>query len=264
MHVIVVRHHAEDSPGFIGAALEARGAELATHLFPAEGPLPPLDGADHVVVLGAIGSVYDDGPARAWIAQELAWLRRADETGIPVFGICFGAQALCAALGGRVVPAARKEVGWTMITSFDPALIPAGPWLQFHGDRCLPPRHMAILARNEVGVQAFAVGRHLAVQFHPEVDGAQLRRWMDAGARAEAERAGQDPDAFLAETVAQEPAAAARADTLVAAAILQARGDDPPQPPAVLARGDDPPQLPAVLAEAPSAVLDGPDDLAEQ
>jgi GMP synthase-like glutamine amidotransferase len=224
MRVIVIRHHAEDSPGFISAAFEARGARISTHLFPEQGPLPATDGADHVVVLGAIPSVYDDGPARAWIAEELAWLRRADEAGVPVLGICFGAQALCAALGGRVVVAARKEIGWTVIDSYDPDLIPVGPWLQFHGDKCLPSPQAKILARNEVGVQAFSIGRHLAVQFHPEVDGPQLRRWLDAGARAEAERAGQDPGALLAETVMQEPAARARADALVAAAVLLAQG----------------------------------------
>ncbi len=275
MRVIVVRHHAEDSPGFIGAAFEARGAAITTHLFPEHGPLPAIDSADHLVVLGAIPSVYDDGPARAWIAEELAWLRRADEARVPVLGICFGAQSLCAALGGRVVAAARKEVGWTVIDSYDPDLIPVGPWLQFHGDKCLPSPRAKILARNAIGVQAFSVGRHLAVQFHPEVDGAQLRTWMDAGARAEAERAGQDPDQFLAETLVQEPAARARADQLVAAALLLARGDDPPEPPAVLARGDTVPagghpraphgpEPPAVLDEQSSAVLDGSDDLAEQ
>ena len=233
MHVTFVRHHAEDSPGFIAAAFEARGAKLTTHLFPDGGPLPPLAGADHVIVLGAIPSVYDDGPARGWIAEELAWLRRADEAGLPIFGICFGAQALCAALGGEVEAAARKEIGWTMIESFDPDLIPPGPWLQFHGDRCLPPPRAKILARNAIGVQAFSIGRHLAVQFHPEVDGAQLKQWLDAGARAEVERVGQNPERFLAETVAQEPAAAARADKLVAAAILLAQGSDPAEPPAV-------------------------------
>jgi len=37
MRVIVVRHHAEDSAGLIGAAFEARGAGITTHLFPDEG-----------------------------------------------------------------------------------------------------------------------------------------------------------------------------------------------------------------------------------
>ncbi len=86
-----------------------------------------------------------------------------------------------------------------------------------------------MLARNDVGVQAFVVGRHLAVQFHPEPDGEQLRLWLDAGGREEAERAGTDPDRFLAETRAEEPAARDRADTLVASALLIAQQEVPGQ-----------------------------------
>jgi len=219
MRVIVIRHHDEDSSGFIADAFATRGAQVSEHLFPGGGELPPLDGADHIVVLGAIPSVYDDGPHRSWIEQELDWLRRAHESGLPVLGICFGAQALCAALGGRVEAADRKEIGWRMVESLDPAQVPAGPWLQFHGDRCLPPPEATILASNEIGVQAFSIGRHLGVQFHPEVDGAQLGGWLAAGGRDEAARAGTDPDAFLEMTVAEEPAARARADQLVGTAL---------------------------------------------
>ncbi len=218
MRVVVVGHHEEDSAGFIGEAFEARGAELSLTLIPKE-DLPALDGVDHVVVLGALWAVYDDSPERAWIADELAWLRRADEAGVPVLGICFGGQALAAAFGGSVEAAPRKEIGWSAVDSFDEELVPAGPWLEFHGDRFFPPAHATVLARNAVGVQAFSLGRHLGVQFHPEPDGALLAKWLDAGGRAEAEAEGTDPDRFLAETYAQEPAARQRANRLVAAAL---------------------------------------------
>jgi len=148
-----------------------------------------------------------------------AILRKAHESGVPVLGICFGAQALCMVFGGQVVAADEKEVGWKMVESVDPAQIPAGPWLLFHGDRCLPPPEATIMASNDVGVQAFSIGRHLAVQFHPEVDGVQLGGWLAAGGRDEAMAAGTDPDAFLARTVAEEPAARARADVLVGTAL---------------------------------------------
>jgi len=219
MRVVVIRHHEEDSAGFIGDAFEARGAELGTHLFPREGPLPDPAGLTHIVVLGSTSSVYDDGEARGWIDEDLAWLRRADAAGVPVLGICFGAQLLAAAFGGAVEPAGDQEIGWVTIDSADPELIPPGPWMEFHHDRCLPPPEATVVAWNALGVQAFRLGRHLAVQFHPEVDGEQFKLWLESGGRQEIEEAGLDPDRILAQTIAEEPAAKARADRLVASAL---------------------------------------------
>ena len=224
MRVMVVQHHAIDDAGYIADAFQARGAELIVHQFPEGGPLPSLAGVDHIVVLGAVWSVYDD--RISWIGEELDWLRAADAAGIPVLGICFGAQALSAALGGQVEWAGRSEVGWTTVETLDPELIEAGPWLEFHHDRCLPPPRARLLARNELCVQAFSIGPHLAVQFHPEVDGAQVARWLadDEGVRAEAEQAGQDPDKLIAQSEAEEEQAALRADRLVGAAFRLAGG----------------------------------------
>jgi GMP synthase-like glutamine amidotransferase len=218
---MIVQHHDIDSAGFVGEAFQARGAELAVHLFPDDGPLPALAGAgvDHVVVLGAVSSVNDpDG----WIADELAWLREADKAGVPVLGICFGAQALCVAFGGSVEAMERKEVGWKLVEPAGEELIQAGPWLEFHNDCCLPPAAATVLARNDAGVQAFRLGAHLAVQFHPEVDGPQLKRWLDASEQ-DAATLGIDPDQFLADTIREEPAARERADRLVASALRLSR-----------------------------------------
>ncbi len=222
MRVVVVRHHAIDDAGFIADAFRARGAELVVHEFPAGGPLPSLDGVDHVVVLGAAWSVYE-ARISDWIGAELDWLRAADAAGIPVLGICFGAQALTAALGGQVEAAPRSEVGWTTVETLEPELIEPGPWLEFHHDRCLPPPTARLLARNELCVQAFSIGPHLAVQFHPEVDAAQLGRWLADGGKAEAQRAGQDPDKLIAQTEAEEQQAVLRADRLVAVALRLAK-----------------------------------------
>jgi GMP synthase-like glutamine amidotransferase len=219
MRVVVVKHHEIDDAGFIGAAFKARGADLRVHLFPDDGPFPDLTGIDHIVVLGAAWSVYDETKVGDWIGAELAWLRAADEAGVPVLGICFGAQALAAALGGSVAAAPRMELGWRTVETFEPGLIEAGPWLEFHGDQCILPPDARLLARTEVCAQAFTIGRNLAVQFHPEVNGAQVRRWLADGGTAEAERQGQDPAELIAQTERYEPAAAARADRLVAVAL---------------------------------------------
>ncbi len=232
MRVLVIRHHDVDTAGFIADAFEARGAEIIMHLFPDEGPLPSFDGVDHIVVMGSISSVLDPDE---WIAAELDWLRAADRAGVPVFGICFGAQAICAALGGRVEAMPSKEIGWYTVSSDDPDAVPAGPWLEFHGDRCLPPAGAVVLARNDLAVQAFRLGRHFAVQFHPEVDGPQLKRWLDSMGTAEVESTDLDPDQFLTDTIREEPAARTRAARLVTAALtasLRARTESTEHPPA--------------------------------
>ena len=62
-------------------------------------------------------------------------------------------------------------------------------------------------------------GAQDSYQLHFALDGAELKRWLDAGGDREAEQVGLDPGQFLADTIREEPAARVRADRLVAAAL---------------------------------------------
>jgi len=215
MRLLVLRHHREDEPGLLGVAFESAGFDVEVHDGAGMAAPPDPEGADAVVVLGSVWSVYDRGSVGDWIDAELEWLRLLDRRGVAVLGVCFGAQALAAAHGGSVVPAHRKEVGWVDLDE-GPLVLPGrGPWFEWHADRCIPPPGAVVLASNEVAVQAFWVNQHLGVQFHPELDRAQLARWMDHGGRSQLVADGVDPDELMELTAFQEDAAARRAEGLV-------------------------------------------------
>jgi GMP synthase-like glutamine amidotransferase len=130
---------------------------------------------DRVVTLGSEHAADDDSVA--WQAVEQATLRAAVEADVPVLGICFGGQSLARALGGGVRRAALPEIGWVSIGSLDDA-IDDGPWFEWHHDEILPPQGASVLARNASGVQAFRLGPHVGLQFHPEVDVAIIDAWL--------------------------------------------------------------------------------------
>jgi GMP synthase-like glutamine amidotransferase len=188
LRALFLQHDPGSKPGLVGTALEEHGftidgLEMTTSIHDASwhGAFPDPAAYDVVVPLGAIYSLYDHETVGSWIGRELDLLRRADELGIPVLGICFGGQALAAAHGGRVEASPRPEIGWTRVESSAPDLIPPGPWMQWHTDRFTVPADAVELARNEVGPQAFRLRRNLAVQFHPEVDEARVASWIAMG-----------------------------------------------------------------------------------
>ena len=132
--------------------------------------------------MGSAHAAYDD--ELPWLAPELAYLRRAVDVGTPVLGICFGGQALARVLGGTVGRAPMPERGLTTVESLDPA-VPAGPWMEFHHDAFTLPPGATPLARSEAGLQAFAHGPHLGVQFHPEISPDVFAAWAESWSPAD-------------------------------------------------------------------------------
>jgi GMP synthase-like glutamine amidotransferase len=219
MRALHVHHDANSLPGLIGEVLEAREYDSVVHQVcdTAGSPVgsaefPDPQEVDLVVLYGSRWSVYEDAVAH-WVEPELEFLRRADRTGVPVLGLCFGGQLLSAAHGGSVTASAVAEVGWCRVTA-RAADIEPGPWLQWHFDSFSVPEGATELASSPAGPQAFRLRRNLALQFHPEADRAVLEAWLDDDAD---QLAGLDldPDRLLEEADHQLTAARARADRLV-------------------------------------------------
>ncbi|UGS39204.1 type 1 glutamine amidotransferase [Capillimicrobium parvum] len=188
---LVLQHDADAPAGLLAEWAAARGWTLETvRLDLGERAPATLHEYDRVVSLGS-GDAADDESV-AWQAEERRALARALEDDVPVLGICFGGQALALALGGGVRRAARPEIGcWTEVDTADPAVVGAGPWFEWHVDEIVAPPGAEILARNASGVQAWRLGDHVGLQFHPEVDEEIVVLWT---ARSTDPRAPALPD----------------------------------------------------------------------
>jgi GMP synthase-like glutamine amidotransferase len=209
------RHHGYDVVELLVVPPERFGTPDVTVTFP-----DPRD-VDVIVPMGAPWSVYDDATIGSWIGDEIAFLREAHEAGVPIFAICFGGQALAAALGGSVQRAEVAEIGWYDVDSDDPDLVSGGPWFQWHYDQFTPPPGAATFARTPLGPQAFTIGRSLGLQFHPEITPEQQLAWLENGGDTDLARHGLEPDQLVAQTRSMASDAATRTHTLVDAFLTQ-------------------------------------------
>lgn len=202
--------------GTVEPALAALGFDVTVTTLVTGDAAPDPAEFDVVVVLGAAESAYDD--TVPWLAAELDLVAEAVRATTPVLGICFGAQVLARVLGGEVGPAPRSEHGFVTLGSDDPDLLEPGTWMEFHDDAFTLPPGALPLAANETGLQAFTLGPHLGVQFHPEITPAVFATWAQFWTErgvGDAVAATVDLPALQAEIAARAPASAEACRRLV-------------------------------------------------
>jgi GMP synthase-like glutamine amidotransferase len=211
---LVVANSTDADAGYVGEWFTERGFTLRTVMRDeAETPAAVPDNVQAVLLLGSEWSVHSPIDPVA-LESECALVRSAQAAGVPVLGLCYGAQLVAHAFGGRVLPAAQPEVGLVDVETDDPDLVPAGPWSAFHVDVLEPPPGARVVARNGCGTQAFLLPGVLAVQFHPEVRADTLDDWARRFPGL-LEGAGLERAELVDEARAREPAARANAHALV-------------------------------------------------
>ena len=130
--------------------------------------------------------------AHPWLAPERDLIRTAVGRGLPVLGVCLGAQQLAAALGAEVTTGPEEEVGAGQVELTadgrrDPVFGPeynglsgtTVPCVHWHRDTfSLPDGAVHLAATRRFPHQAFRVGtRAYGLQFHVEVDTGLAAAW---------------------------------------------------------------------------------------
>ena len=181
--VLVLQHLSVDGPAYLGQWLDREGRPWTVCNTEAGQPFPDcIDDFSALAVLGGEMSANDDLPS---LRQAERLILQAFDAGIPTLGHCLGGQLMARALGARVVESPAPEIGWQAISVHDSAA--ARDWFGAAGPRTvfqwhyesfeLPPGAELLASSLACPRQAFAIGPHLAMQFHIEVDAEKPRIW---------------------------------------------------------------------------------------
>ena len=188
MTIAIFRHTHTEGPGYLADFLDERGIPWQLICIDAGDAVPDdINKFSGLVFMGGPMSVNDDLP---WITPVLALIREAVARDIPVLGHCLGGQLISKALGGAVTRNPIKELGWGEATVSDNDT--ARAWFgdtrafetfHWHGETfSLPQGAIHLLSSAYCANQAFALGKHLALQCHVEMTEQMIRKWCEVGA----------------------------------------------------------------------------------
>jgi GMP synthase (glutamine-hydrolysing) len=181
-------------------------SEIVPHSMPVAEMLAKNPAA--IILSGGPSSVYETG------APSLDPALFDNE--VPVFGICYGFQAMAQALGGTVAHTGSREYGRTLLSAQGGTLLRDLPadlpvWMS-HGDSvAVAPRGFAVTASTPgAPVAAFEdlTSKRAGVQFHPEV--AHTEQGQEMLQRFLYEIAGLEPT-WTSTNIIDEQVAAIRA-----------------------------------------------------
>jgi GMP synthase-like glutamine amidotransferase len=193
--LVVLQHAPHEGPSRMQSAFERAGFGVELKRLDLGVPVPETtEGMDALLVLGGSMGVGDAGdPRYPFLGPEIALLERAVASDFPTLGVCLGAQLLARAAGARVYPnqpgaTLVREVGWgavhfTQSAAEEPVLAgldSAEMMLHWHGDTFDLPRGATLLASTlHCQNQMFRLRTRLfGVQFHPEIDEADIEVWI--------------------------------------------------------------------------------------
>lgn len=170
MRINILQHTPNEKAGSILEWVKQRHHDVYTYHPYQFGKLPTADKTDMLVILGGPMSPNDKLP---WIKQEYELVSSLLDKKIPMLGVCFGAQLIAKILGGKVVKAPAKEVGWAPVylqTNIIPNIPEKALVLHWHEDMFeIPEKARLLFSSDHVKNQGYIYRNNvIGLQFHFE------------------------------------------------------------------------------------------------
>lgn len=210
MRVLTIVHEDDAGPGVFSGVLAAAGVELDTWLAVDQRQAPAAaDAYDAIMTFG--GSAHPHQEDRhPWLVTEKRFLADALAGGVPLLGICLGAELIAEVGGGETTHMPHPEIGWydvglTDAGRADPVLGPVGESfeaLEWHSYAVALPAGATALAQSANCLQGYRIGSCAwGFQFHAEVTAPDFQFWLDNYTfDKDAVREGIDPAALARAT----------------------------------------------------------------
>lgn len=213
--LLCVRHERSDTLGVAGGAFEQEGLPIRVFNAWGDDPWPgPEDAAGYLVMGGAMN--VDQIDRHPYLAEERGMLRRVIEAGVPLMGVCLGAQLMARALDQPVVRAPERKCGFFPVYPTEDgardgvvsAIAPGDLEFHWNEDTFELPTGATLLASGTDGsIDAYRFGdRAWGIAFHPEVDGPELDGWMAETGSAMQSVWGRSPEELREEAAQRLPA----------------------------------------------------------
>lgn len=182
-----IQHVSFEKPGYIETWAISNNHELSVTKLYENSEFPALSDFDWLVIMGGPMNVRDENKY-SWLKAEKEFIKSTIKADKIIIGICLGAQILAKALGAKVYPNRKKEIGWfpvfitengrnNKILNDLPASLTVFHW---HGDTFDLPEAAINLFQTDVCTnQAFIYDdRILGLQFHLEATPGTLKEMV--------------------------------------------------------------------------------------
>jgi GMP synthase-like glutamine amidotransferase len=179
MRITLLQHVAFEGPGAIRDWAQTRGHDLNAVRVDRSDSLRARAAPQALIVMGGPMGVTDEA-VYPWLTAEKRLIAESARSGVPVLGICLGAQLLAEVMGAAVRRNGHKEIGWHPIEWSETARalptfanVPATSLVfHWHGDTFdLPDGALPVASSQACRQQGFASrdGRLIGLQFHLEM-----------------------------------------------------------------------------------------------